>query len=107
VLAPWLLGLGIEVCHQRTFLARLAFPLIGLAAFGFHPCSSLPAAAWHNWVAWHLWRRTQLMLKLILSLLCSYKDLLSSPKGASCAGSLSFPKEKELHKRPFLSSTGS
>jgi hypothetical protein len=47
------------------------------------------------------------MLKLILSLLCSYKDLLSSPKGASCAGSLSFPKEKELHKRPFLSSTGS
>ena len=57
MLAPWLLGLGIEVRHHRTFLARLAFPLIGLAAFSFHPCPSLPAAAWHNWVAWHLWRR--------------------------------------------------
>ena len=44
-LAPWLLGLGIEVRHHRTFLACLAFTLIRLTAFGFHGCPSLPAAA--------------------------------------------------------------
>ena len=45
VLAPLLQGLGIEVRHHGTFLARLAFMLIGLAAFGFHPCPALPTAA--------------------------------------------------------------
>jgi hypothetical protein len=54
VLAPWLQGLGIEVRHHWTFLARLAFTLIGLAAFGFHPCPSLPPAAWHNRITWCL-----------------------------------------------------
>src|SRR4030095_12768297 len=44
-LAPWLLGLGIEVRHHRTFLACLAFTLIRLTAFGFHGCPSLPALA--------------------------------------------------------------
>jgi hypothetical protein len=48
VLAPLLQGLGIEVHHRGTFLARLAFTLIGLAAFGFHLCPSLPTAAWHT-----------------------------------------------------------
>jgi hypothetical protein len=67
VLAPLLLGLGIEVCHHWTFLARLAFTLIGLAAFGFHPYPSLPTAAWYNRVTWGLWqnRAKKLMLKLI------------------------------------------
>ena len=46
-LAPWLLGLGIQVHHHRTFLAGLAFTLIRLAAFGFHGAPSLPAAAAH------------------------------------------------------------
>ena len=41
VLAPLLQGLGIEVRHHGTFLARLALTLIGLAAFGFHRCPSL------------------------------------------------------------------
>ena len=36
VLAPLLQGLGSEVRHPGTFLARLAFTLIGLAACGFH-----------------------------------------------------------------------
>jgi hypothetical protein len=45
VLAPLLQGLGIEVRHHGTFLARLAFTLIGLAAFSFHLCPSLPTAA--------------------------------------------------------------
>jgi len=56
VLAPLLLGLGIEVRHHWTFLARLAFPLIGLAAFGFHPCPSLPTVVWYNRVTWSLWQ---------------------------------------------------
>jgi len=51
-LAPLLQDLGIEVRHYRTFFARLAFTLIGLAACGFHPCPSLPAAALHDRVPW-------------------------------------------------------
>jgi hypothetical protein len=46
-LAPWLLGLGIQVRHHWTFLAGLAFTLIRLAACGFHGAPSLPAAAAH------------------------------------------------------------
>jgi hypothetical protein len=56
VLAPLLQGLGIEVRHHGTFLARLAFTLIGLAAFGFHPCPSLPTAASHHRITWNLWQ---------------------------------------------------
>ena len=41
MLAPVLQGLGIEVRHHRTFLTRLAFPLIGLAAGGLHLSPSL------------------------------------------------------------------
>jgi hypothetical protein len=47
-LEPFLLSLGIEARHHGTFLARLAFTLIRLTAFGFHRCPSLPAAASHD-----------------------------------------------------------
>ena len=93
MLAPCLLGLGIEVRHHRTFLARLAFPLIGLAAGGLHPSPSLSATAVPNRVVWRLWRWSirKVMLKLIFILLCSYDQLLSRrqvPSGAGvlCAG---------------------
>jgi hypothetical protein len=59
------------VRHHWTFLARLAFTLIGLAAFGFHICPSLPTAAWHNRITWSLWqkKKKKLMLKFIFILL--------------------------------------
>jgi hypothetical protein len=67
MLAPLLLGIGIEVRHHRTFLARLTFTLIGLAAFGFHPGPSLSTAAWYNQVVQDLGQNsaTELILKLI------------------------------------------
>ena len=58
VLAPVLQGLGIEVGHHGAFLARLAFTLIGLAAFGFHPCPALPTGASHNRITWNLWQNS-------------------------------------------------
>lgn len=56
VLAPLLQGLGIAGRHHGTCLACLAFTLIGLAAFGFHPCPSLPTAASYHRITWHLWQ---------------------------------------------------
>ena len=93
MLAPVLQGLGIAVRHHRTFLTRLAFPLIGLAAGGLHLSPSLAAPAVSNRVVWRLWRWSmrKVMLKLIFMLLCSYEQLLSrrqvpSGAGVPCAG---------------------
>ena len=88
VLTSVLQGLGIEVRHHRTFLTRLAFPLIGLAAGGLHPSPSLAATAVSNRVIWRLWRWSirQVMLKLIFIILYSDDHLLSSRQVPSCAG---------------------
>jgi hypothetical protein len=81
VLAPLLQGLGIEVRHHGTFLACLAFTLIGLAAFGFHPCPSphCRLASQDHMESLAEWRY-QLMLKLIFILLWFYDHLLSRYK---------------------------